>query len=284
VRSGDLDEVTIANVATAQRETAAMGSKRYWIAVGVLAALVGLVVFVATSPVQDQAVVSSPTSTALADPTTTTTTQPPPTTTTQPPATTTTQPPTTTMQPPATTTSLPPLPATDGGPDWLDPYEPIPEVLSGQVVDVDGDGEPDIALFGAAESPMIYTIDDGDPIERVAPAEELAAARERIAELESDVSALEQITRGLTDELAADDNAPALQSATSAAASLPLDAEDEPTTTPKDPEGDIESSGLTSAQQSLLLALISTAGIVLAGLGAPVMTAWARQRFGGPSE
>jgi hypothetical protein len=53
----------------------------------------------------------------------------------------------------------------------------------------DNDGEPDAALFGAAESPMIYTIDDGDPDAR---AQELVAASERIAELESDVSALEQ--------------------------------------------------------------------------------------------
>jgi hypothetical protein len=242
-----------------------VGSKRYWIAIGVLAAFVGLVVFVWTSPVQDQPAVFSQTVTPPADSTTTTTT--------------TTTPPTTTTQVPSTTTTMPSLPLIPGDPDWLG--EPIPEVLSGQVVDVDDDGEPDVALFGAAESPMIYTIDDGDPDAR---AQELVAASERIAELESDVSALEQITRELTDQLAAENNAPATQSATPTGTSQALDGEGEPTTTPKDPEDSIESSGLTSAQQSMLLALISTAGIVLAGLGAPVMTAWARRRFGGPSE
>jgi hypothetical protein len=134
------------------------GSKRYWIAIGVLAAFVGLVVLVPTSPVQDQPAVFSQTVTPPADSTTTT-----------------------------TTTTMPGLPLIPGDRDWLG--EPIPEVLAGQVVDVDDDGEPDVALFGAAESPMISTIDDGDPDAR---AQELVAASERIAELESDVSALEQ--------------------------------------------------------------------------------------------
>lgn len=255
---------------TPGRETGAMGSTRYWIAIGVLAAFVGLVVFVSTSPVQDPAAVSSQTTTVPADPTTTTTT---------PEAT------TTTMQPSATTTTTLPLPMTGGGPDWLGAYFPLPEVLSGQVVDVDDDGKPDIALFGSAESPMIYPIDSGgDPIDPVARSQKLVAASERIAELESDISALEQITQELTEQLAAGDSTPVPQSATPTGTSQALDGAEQSTVTPKDPEDDIESSGLTSAQQSLLLALISTAGIVLAGLGAPVMTAWARQRFGGASE
>jgi hypothetical protein len=42
----------------------------------------------------------------------------------------------------------------------------------------------------------------------------------------------------------------------------------------------VQSSGLTSAQESLLLALISTGGVVLVGIGAPVMTACGERRFG----
>jgi hypothetical protein len=251
----------------------------------VLAAFVGLVVFVTTSPMQDQAVVSSPTSTPLKDPSTTTSTTATTTTTATTPTTTDPATTTTTTQP-AGSSTLPALPQTGGdGPDWLWSYYPVPDVLSGQVVDVDGDGEPDVALFGSAESPMIYTIaDGGDPIEPSASAQELVAARERIAELESDVGALELSTRELTEQLAADDSAPAPQSATPTATARALDGEVDSTTTLKDPDDGVESSGLTSTQQSLLLALISTAGVVLVGLGAPLMTAWARRRFGEPSE
>ncbi|MGI9579137.1 MAG: hypothetical protein ACR2OH_13130 [Microthrixaceae bacterium] len=40
------------------------------------------------------------------------------------------------------------------------------------------------------------------------------------------------------------------------------------------------SSGLSPTQESLLLAVISTAGVVLVGIGAPVISAWSKRRFG----
>ena len=262
-----------------------MGSRRYWIVVGVLAAFVGLIVFIATvepsDPVASEALSTTsdaPSTTAPARSATTTTTTVAPTTTTQslsdPLPTTTTDP-----LPPAT---LPGLPQTYGGPDWLGLYPEIPPVLSGQVLDLDDDGEPDVALFGAAESPLIYPIED----EYV---DELTAAQTRIEQLTIQIDELKQVTEGLQEEL--DNNGE--RGITFASPTTPEQEGDEvvanssndttTTTTIKSGEG-AQSGGLTPTQESLLLALISTGGVVLAGIGAPVMTQWGKRRFGTSDE
>lgn len=289
------------------RDTSRMGSRRYWIVVGVLAALVGFVVFAVTggSSAQPAAYYEIPSTSSEAPDTTipaassTTTTTEPSGSSSGPPgdgcellpdggevcggA----LPPPTTTLPPLPTTTVPELPETYGGPDWLNLYYPIPPVLSGQVIDLDDDGEPDVGLFGAAESPLIYPIEND--------AEDLENAQLRVERLEEQVDGLEQLVDELRAELSSQAGSSPPQQApqsetgstappVSADATTTTAAEaSSPTVTIKPGEGS-QSSGLTPTQESLLLALISTGGVVLAGIGAPVMTAWGKRKFGTSDE